>query len=429
MKKAFKYLKQLSVEGCIDKNINKLLPECEDLERLEIQVDEFCSTFSTFSESPLKLIDLTGDDRYSSYFFDFNNTLEVLSLYNVCIEWRNVESRGYTNLTTLIFEKCSGITNSGLGQIATYCENLTHFEIETRDDLSEGVLQIFETRSILKFVSHNYSIRFPMMEKAALQGNLQEFTMISNCRQFDYLYNNLNNIRCVEHVCRHNKLEAIEVSPGPIIADVCLGLIADYCQEGLQQLSISSGFTCGSFQQLSISSGFTCESFLQKVMKPGNMAIRGIRFLTLPDIALTNDEFQGVSEAFIDIRYLVFSGKNITDIGLLPLVRSFRNLESITINDAYKITGCGGRWLFLHTHVKLKYIQVTNLRAQSVEFFMRDMRCYHSGVIRDVEIVNLDMIENGEIINHASCYGYESKYPLPGGYVSKFDKLSYNVYD
>jgi hypothetical protein len=33
----------------------------------------------------------------------------------------------------------------------------------------------------------------------------------------------------------------------------------------------------------------------------------------------------------------------------------------------------------------------------------------------------------GKIINHASQYGYESKYPLHGGYVSNFEKFETSI--
>jgi hypothetical protein len=99
-------------------------------------------------------------------------------------------------------------------------------------------------------------------------------------------------------------------------------------------------------QQLSISSGFTCELFLQNVIKPRNVAIRGIRFFTLLDIPLTDDELKGVSNAFIGLCYLVISGKNITDIAMVHMRFSLPNLESLTINDAYKITGCSGVYLY-----------------------------------------------------------------------------------
>jgi hypothetical protein len=414
MKKAFKRnLKQLRVEGEVnDLEMTQLIEGCQHLERLEINA--LSLSISHISRCPLKVVLLSGS---AGYFFRFNTTIEVLSLSNFNMWWKNhdhIPYRGvnYIHLTTIKLQSCTGVNNYGLQQIALYCVNLVHFEIGTKEysnylleDVSDGVLCIIQTLCILKFVSvRNDLFDSEMMLKVALRGKLQEFDMIDKNRS------NNNNITCVANVCKYNNLVALTVEPNPRIADECLGLIADYCQEGLQQLSISSGFTC--------------ELFLQNVNKPGNVAIRGIRFLTLPDIALTDNEFKGVSEAFIDLRYLVFSGKNITDIGLLPLVRSFPNLESMTINDAYKITGETGAWfLFLHTRVKLKYIQVTNLLAQSVETFMSERKFYHTGVMRDVEIVNLDMFENGRMINHASRYGYKSQYPLPGGYVSKFDKL------
>jgi hypothetical protein len=47
----------------------------------------------------------------------------------------------------------------------------------------------------------------------------------------------------------------------------------------------------------------------------------------------------------------------------------------------------------------------------------------------NVEILNLDVFRNevGKIFNHASQYGCESKYPLPEGYVSNFEKFETSI--
>jgi hypothetical protein len=218
------------------------------------------------------------------------------------------------------------------------------------------------------------------------------------------LDNSWNNIRCVEQVCTHNRLLALAVSPNSRIADECLRLIADNCQEGLQKLSISSDFSS--------------QSFLQNVNRPENVAIRKITYLTLPDISLTDNELASVSNVFIGLRYLVIKGQNITDNSINSISP---DLESLIINDAHRITTLSGALL------KLKYIQITDLRAVSVAQFMSWQASQNQRW--NVEILNLDVIKNvvGKIINHASQYGYESKYPLPGGYVSNFEKFEASV--
>jgi hypothetical protein len=80
-----------------------------------------------------------------------------------------------------------------------------------------------------------------MMTEVAQHENLQEFD-ISVANNHSRI-----NLRCVEQICRDNKLLSLTIqSPFRVAGfsntDECLGLIADNCRGGLQKLSIISRF-------------------------------------------------------------------------------------------------------------------------------------------------------------------------------------------
>jgi hypothetical protein len=414
IKEAFVKLKQIRIEGVLynSDRMTQLLYECRHLERLEIETRIHQETSFVSLQCPLKVVVLLGS---SCFFFDFDNTLEVLSLRGVYMIWTNIveeiptlylPNRGYTNLTTIKLQSCSGITNAGLTDIANCCEKLVHFEIGNLvNNLNEGVLQIFEVRSILRFVSVHNEFSNEMMRTIASYGILEEFGMTTKSRMYDQEDISLMNILCVKDICRHNILKSLAVSPHTRIVNECLKLIVENCQEGLQQFTICPNFNYG--------------TFLLNVLVPVNGAMRNIEYLTLPGVPLTDEELVSVSNTFHRLKYLVINGHNITDSAINL---TFHHLESLTINDANKITTLN------EVLLRLKYIHITHLAVSVADFMSWTV------LPNNIRILNLDVLHNigprrvWKMINRASEYGFKSEYPLPGGYVGNFGPLNIDRY-